>query len=50
MTRSALGRRSFLVGAGLLTAAPRASLAAAGKPKVAIKTTHGVIVVELEAQ
>ena len=42
------GRRSLLVGAGLLMAGPAAALAA--KPKVAIKTNHGTIVVELEAQ
>lgn len=45
-----LGRRSFLAGAGLLMAAPSASLAAGEKPKVAIKTNHGTIVVELEVQ
>lgn len=47
MSETKIGRRGFLVGAGLLTAAPRAALAAA-KPKVAIKTNHGLIVVELE--
>lgn len=40
-------RRSFVAGAGLLMAAPRAALAAA-KPRVAIKTGRGTIVVELE--
>ncbi len=50
MNQDALARRSFLIGAGLLTAAPRASLAASGKPRVVIKTNHGAIVVELEAQ
>jgi peptidyl-prolyl cis-trans isomerase A (cyclophilin A) len=42
-------RRSVLAGAGLLMLSPAAALAA-DKPKVAIKTNHGVIVVELEAQ
>lgn len=50
MSESQIGRRSVLVGAGLLMASPAAVLAAAPKPKVAIHTTQGVIVVELEAQ
>jgi peptidyl-prolyl cis-trans isomerase A (cyclophilin A) len=50
MSAANLRRRSFLLGAGLLTAAPRTAFAAAGKPRVAIKTNHGTIVVELEAQ
>ena len=43
-------RRNFLVGAGVLVASPATALAKAPKPKVAIKTNHGMIVVELEAQ
>lgn len=49
MTRATLGRRTLLSAAGLLLAAPRLALAAA-KPKVAIKTRYGVIVVELETE
>jgi peptidyl-prolyl cis-trans isomerase A (cyclophilin A) len=48
MSDARIGRRSFLVGAGLVAAAPAAALAASAKPRVAIKTNHGVIVVELE--
>lgn len=47
---SDLKRRSLLGAAGLLMTTPAASLAAPGKPRVAIETRHGVIVVELEAQ
>ena len=47
MSGDGLARRGLLGGAGLLIAAPMA-LAAAAKPRVAIKTNHGVIVVELE--
>lgn len=50
MSRAPLERRSFVVGAGLLMAAPRLALAASGKPRVVIKTGRGSIVVELEAQ
>ena len=50
MSRASLERRSFVVGAGLLLAAPRVTLAAPGKPRVVIKTSRGPIVVELEAQ
>jgi peptidyl-prolyl cis-trans isomerase A (cyclophilin A) len=47
---SALQRRRLLAGAGLLLAAgPRLALAAGGKPRVAIRTGRGTIVVELEA-
>ena len=44
-----VGRRSVLGMAGLMVA-PGAVLAATAKPRVAIKTNHGVITVELEAQ
>lgn len=47
MSGGFLGRRSFVVGAGLVIAAPQVALAAA-KPRVAIKTARGTIVVELE--
>ena len=48
MSRAALDRRSLVLAAGLL-AAPRAAFAApARKPRVAIKTARGTIVVELE--
>lgn len=47
---SDLKRRSLLGAAGLLMTTPAASLAAPGKPRVAIETRHGAIVVELEAQ
>ncbi len=50
MSRANLERRSFLGGAGLLMTTPVASLAAPGKPLVVITTSHGAIVVELEAQ
>lgn len=49
MTSANLKRRTLL-GAGLLMAAPGSSLAAAAKPRVVIKTNHGAIVVELEAE
>jgi peptidyl-prolyl cis-trans isomerase A (cyclophilin A) len=48
MSVSGIGRRSLVVGAGLLAAAPKAALAAAGKPRVVIKTGRGSIIVELE--
>lgn len=52
MSGGNLGRRRFMGGgaAGLLIAAPGASLAASGKPTVVIATNHGAIVVELEAE
>jgi peptidyl-prolyl cis-trans isomerase A (cyclophilin A) len=50
MSGASIERRSFVLGAGLLAAAPRAVLAAPAKPRVIIKTNHGPIVVELEAQ
>lgn len=50
MGGAGIGRRGVLAASGLLAAAPMRALAAGGKPKVAIKTTHGTIVVELEAQ
>ncbi len=50
MSGATIGRRSLLGGAGLLMASPMSALAATTKPRVAIKTNHGTIVVELEAQ
>src|SRR5690606_9936417 len=50
MSSGSIERRSFVVGAGLLMAAPRTTLAASAKPRVVIKTGRGAIVVELEAQ
>lgn len=49
MSGGPLQRRSFVAGAGLLVAAP-GLVHAAAKPRVAIKTGRGTIVVELEAQ
>jgi peptidyl-prolyl cis-trans isomerase A (cyclophilin A) len=46
---SALERRSLLAAAGLVLATPLGALAASAKPRVAIQTARGVIVVELEA-
>jgi peptidyl-prolyl cis-trans isomerase A (cyclophilin A) len=48
MSGGPIQRRSFVVGAGLVMAAPRIALAATGKPRVVIKTSRGPIVVELE--
>jgi peptidyl-prolyl cis-trans isomerase A (cyclophilin A) len=48
MSGGEIGRRSLLAAAGLAMAT--GAQAATPKPKVAIKTNHGVIVVELEAQ
>ena len=45
-----IGRRDVLAATALWVAAPRWALAAPTKPKVRIKTNHGVIVVELEDQ
>lgn len=45
---SDLPRRSLIAAGGLALAAPRTVLAAAGKPRVVIKTPRGAIVVELE--
>ena len=50
MDATSLIRRRSLLGAGLLLAGVTDALAASGKPQVAIRTNHGVIVVELEAQ
>ncbi len=50
MSGAGVGRRSLVAGAGLLIAGGVGARAAAPKPKVAIKTNHGVIVVELEAE
>ena len=43
-----IGRRSVVAGAGLVLAAPAIVRAAPAKPRVAIKTGRGTIVVELE--
>lgn len=43
-----IARRSLLVGAGLLLVSPLSAHAQSAKPRVAIETAHGVIVVELE--
>ena len=43
-------RRTLIGAAGLVAASPLGALAAPAKPRVAIHTNHGVIVVELEAQ
>jgi peptidyl-prolyl cis-trans isomerase A (cyclophilin A) len=50
MSGASLGRRSVVAGAGLLMARSVRVRAAPPKPKVAIKTNHGTIVVELEAE
>ena len=50
MAGSRVGRRDFVVGAGLLASAPGIVLAAPAKPRVLIKTNHGSILVELEAE
>jgi peptidyl-prolyl cis-trans isomerase A (cyclophilin A) len=48
MDSSRIGRRGVLGAAGLLAASPVYAVAAGGKPRVAIHTARGVIVVELE--
>lgn len=48
MSRPGLPRRSLIAGVGLAIAAPATVLAAPGKPRVAIKTSRGTIIVELE--
>ena len=50
MTGVKVARRSFVVGAGLLMSDAGAAFAARAKPRVQIKTNHGTIVVELEAE
>ncbi|HEY3887021.1 MAG TPA: peptidylprolyl isomerase [Caulobacteraceae bacterium] len=50
MTGSRLGRRSFVVGAGLMLGNAGAAFAAPAKPRVLITTNHGTILVELEAE
>jgi peptidyl-prolyl cis-trans isomerase A (cyclophilin A) len=50
MARLKLGRRGFVLGAGLLAVEPRAAFAAPPKPRVLITTSQGTILVELEAQ
>ena len=49
MTDYRIARRGVMAGVGLLAARPELVLAAAAKPRVAITTDHGVIVVALEA-
>ncbi|HEY5008492.1 MAG TPA: peptidylprolyl isomerase, partial [Caulobacteraceae bacterium] len=44
-----VGRRSFVVGAGLMLSDARIAFAATAKPRVLITTNHGTILVELEA-
>ena len=41
-------RRRLIAAGGLILAAPQSALGAAAKPRVAIKTPRGVIIVELE--
>ena len=41
-------RRRLIAAGGLILAAPQSALAAAAKPRVAIKTQRGTIIVELE--
>ncbi|HQR89287.1 MAG: peptidylprolyl isomerase [Caulobacter sp. 12-67-6] len=48
MNNAWIARRSLLGGAGLLLASPLGAQAQTAKPRVAIQTSHGVIVVELE--
>lgn len=50
MSGPKVGRRGFVVGAGLLVGDARAALAAPAKPRVLIKTNHGDMLVELEAE
>jgi peptidyl-prolyl cis-trans isomerase A (cyclophilin A) len=50
MAVSKIGRRRFVVGAGLALADSQGALGAADKPRVLIKTARGDILVELEAQ
>lgn len=50
MNTAWIARRGLLLGAGLLLATPLRALARAPKPRVAIETSLGVIVVELEDQ
>lgn len=50
MAGSRIGRRSIVAGAALIAAAPRIALADPAKPRVAITTNHGTILVELEAR
>lgn len=50
MDGARIRRRSVLAAAGWLAVAPASAVAATAKPRVAIRTRHGVIVVELEAR
>ncbi len=50
MSGEGIVRRQVLGAAALLATAPAAAFAASSKPRVAIRTSHGTIVVELEAQ
>lgn len=48
MPSSTLPRRSLVLGAGLVMAAPQLVLAQGAKPRVTVKTSQGTIVIELE--
>ncbi len=50
MAEQRVGRRSVLLGAGLLAAAPGLALAARPNPRVLLKTTQGSILLEIEAE
>jgi len=50
MSGGPIQRRNFVLGAGLVLAAPQVALSAPAKPRVVIKTGRGPIVVELEAK
>ena len=49
MSNTRIGRRSVLAAAGLGLGGGPFAWAASGRPRVAIRTGHGVIVVELAA-
>ena len=48
MSPRSIPRRSLVLGAGLVMAAPQIVLAQGAKPRVTLKTTQGTIVIELE--
>jgi peptidyl-prolyl cis-trans isomerase A (cyclophilin A) len=50
MSGATIQRRSLVIGAGLTLAAPSLVLAQGRKPRVAIRTGRGLIIVELENQ
>jgi peptidyl-prolyl cis-trans isomerase A (cyclophilin A) len=50
MSGARIERRTVLGGAALLMGAPAMAMAGGAKPRVAIRTSHGTIVVELEAR